>query len=274
MYTPPAQPRRVVAETRTVLETGRRSEPRIAPQGELQHELKLRERRRRAQRQSAWSNLVGVLAVALVCVALLGGTALAMRGARHTGAGAGTGTPRSATARANSAAHAGASSGSAAASSRVAAASRAVTLASKATAAGARSATARAKRAAPRSSSSRAVVAAKTSAPKKPAKRVKSVKRATRSATKAHTKASAPKTLPEQMKRLPSGTGQLIVVTGSQIGSRSGTLALYQKTAGRWTKVLSTKAYFGARGLVDGTKRREGHLQTPTGIWRTSSFLF
>ena len=76
------------------------------------------------------------------------------------------------------------------------------------------------------------------------------------------------------MKRLPSGTGQLIVETGSAIGSKSGTLALYQKRSGRWAKVLSTKAYFGARGLVDGAKRKQGHLQTPTGIWRTSSFLF
>jgi L,D-peptidoglycan transpeptidase YkuD (ErfK/YbiS/YcfS/YnhG family) len=272
---PLAQRRRVVIETRPGLETGRRSEPWFEPQGELQHDLKLRERRRRGARQRAWSTLVGALAMALVGVVLLGGTALAMRGAHHAGAGASTSTsaPKPATAHAKRAAHASASASSAAAASDAAAGSGTVTLASNASAAGPRPAAPK-KSAASHSSSSKSVAAAKTSAAKKSAKPAKSTKRTTVSATKARATASAPKTLPEQMKHLPSGTGQLIVVTGSTIGSKSGTLALYQKKSGRWAKVLGTKAYFGANGLIDGTKRKQGHLQTPTGIWQISSFLF
>jgi L,D-peptidoglycan transpeptidase YkuD (ErfK/YbiS/YcfS/YnhG family) len=86
--------------------------------------------------------------------------------------------------------------------------------------------------------------------------------------------APAPKTLPEEMRRLLPGSRQMIVITGSKLGSKSGTLALYTKTDGHWSKTLSSKAYFGANGLGDGLKRKEGNLQTPTGIWSIGEFVF
>ena len=76
------------------------------------------------------------------------------------------------------------------------------------------------------------------------------------------------------MKSIPAGTTQLIVITGKKLGSKSGTLRVYNKNNGRWVQALSATANFGQAGLVDGTKRKEGHLQTPTGIWRIGSFTF
>ena len=37
---------------------------------------------------------------------------------------------------------------------------------------------------------------------------------------------------------------------------------------------MNVAANFGKNGLVDGEKRRQGNLQTPTGIWTIGSFLF
>jgi L,D-peptidoglycan transpeptidase YkuD (ErfK/YbiS/YcfS/YnhG family) len=51
-------------------------------------------------------------------------------------------------------------------------------------------------------------------------------------------------------------------------------MRIYNKKAGRWVQVFSAPANFGANGLGDGTKRTEGDLQTPTGIWHIGSFLF
>jgi L,D-peptidoglycan transpeptidase YkuD (ErfK/YbiS/YcfS/YnhG family) len=82
------------------------------------------------------------------------------------------------------------------------------------------------------------------------------------------------KTLPELMARVPSGSHQIIVITGAKIGSKSGTLALYDESGGHWTQVLSVPANFGANGLIDGQKRTTGNLQTPTGIWTIGGFLF
>jgi L,D-peptidoglycan transpeptidase YkuD (ErfK/YbiS/YcfS/YnhG family) len=82
------------------------------------------------------------------------------------------------------------------------------------------------------------------------------------------------KTLPERMARMLPGSRQIIAITGTRIGSRSGRLRLYNLTGGHWTKVLDMPAAFGAKGLVNGLKRRAGHLQTPTGIWRIGSFVF
>jgi L,D-peptidoglycan transpeptidase YkuD (ErfK/YbiS/YcfS/YnhG family) len=81
-------------------------------------------------------------------------------------------------------------------------------------------------------------------------------------------------TLPERIAYLPRGTRQIIVITGSRLGAKSGRLRLYEEVAGRWIKRMSVPADFGANGLVDGLTRTAGHLQTPTGIWRIGSFLF
>ena len=80
--------------------------------------------------------------------------------------------------------------------------------------------------------------------------------------------------LPAQMHSIQSGTTQLVIVTGKKIGSKSGTLRLFNKKNGTWSQVLSATANFGRNGLVDGAKRKEGHLQTPTGIWHIGSFAF
>ncbi len=82
------------------------------------------------------------------------------------------------------------------------------------------------------------------------------------------------KTVPEKMAALPAGTRQIIIITGDKIGSNSGRLALYNKTGTAWTEVMNVAANFGKNGLVDGEKRRQGNLQTPTGIWTIGSFLF
>ncbi len=81
-------------------------------------------------------------------------------------------------------------------------------------------------------------------------------------------------TVPEKMAALPTGTRQIIVITGDKIGSNSGRLALYDKTGTTWTEVMNVAANFGKNGLVDGEKRQQGNLQTPTGIWTIGSFLF
>lgn len=92
----------------------------------------------------------------------------------------------------------------------------------------------------------------------------------------ASTAASAPaaRTTPERMASLLPGSQQLIVVTGARLGSNSGTLELYNLEGSRWVKVLGTHANFGKNGLIDGVKRRQGHLQTPTGIWWAGEFVF
>ena len=77
------------------------------------------------------------------------------------------------------------------------------------------------------------------------------------------TPAPAP-TLPEQMAHVPASTRQLIVITGRKLGSNAGTLEVYNKDGQRWVRALSVPADFGKSGLVDGLKRRQGHLQTPT----------
>lgn len=96
-------------------------------------------------------------------------------------------------------------------------------------------------------------------------------------ATPASTSARAadpPKTLPERMARMLPGSRQIIAITGTRIGSKSGRLRVYNLTGGHWVKVMDVPAAFGAKGLIDGLKRKAGHLQTPTGIWYIGSFVF
>lgn len=96
----------------------------------------------------------------------------------------------------------------------------------------------------------------------------------TRPLTETSPAATTPPTLPEKMASIPGGCSQLIVITGSRIGSKGGTLMLFNKDGDRWTQLMRVRAYFGDNGLVDGTKRRTGHRQTPTGIWDIGSFVF
>jgi L,D-peptidoglycan transpeptidase YkuD (ErfK/YbiS/YcfS/YnhG family) len=81
----------------------------------------------------------------------------------------------------------------------------------------------------------------------------------------AETAVPPEKTAPEKMARLLPGSRQIIVITGAKIGSNTGTLAVFNLENGRWIQALTTPANFGKNGLVDGKRRTEGHLQTPTG---------
>ncbi|MBI5232535.1 MAG: L,D-transpeptidase family protein [Coriobacteriales bacterium] len=82
------------------------------------------------------------------------------------------------------------------------------------------------------------------------------------------------RTTPERMAKIPSGAKQIVVITGKKLGSNTGRLALYNKKGSRWVEAMNVEANFGKNGLVDGTKRRTGNLETPTGIWRMGSFVF
>jgi L,D-peptidoglycan transpeptidase YkuD (ErfK/YbiS/YcfS/YnhG family) len=76
------------------------------------------------------------------------------------------------------------------------------------------------------------------------------------------------------MARQLPGSTQLIVVTAAHLGSNTGTLRVFNRLGSVWVQVLSTPANLGKTGLVDGTTRVQGHLNTPTGIWYISPFVF
>jgi len=67
---------------------------------------------------------------------------------------------------------------------------------------------------------------------------------------------------------------QVIVVTASGLGSRTGALRFYTRTGGRWKWVFTASAKLGFRGLVDGVKRVAGSRTTPTGIWLIPGYVF
>lgn len=80
-------------------------------------------------------------------------------------------------------------------------------------------------------------------------------------------------TIPEKMaSRL--NAGQLVVVTGSTLGARTGILRLYTYRSGDWVRVMAVRARWGGRGLVNGVTRRAGTRTTPTGIWRLPGYAF
>ncbi len=80
-------------------------------------------------------------------------------------------------------------------------------------------------------------------------------------------------TLPERMARR-GGARQLVVVTGTRLGSRSGTLRLFEYKGGDWVAGMSVPARFGSNGLTDGLTRHAGTRTTPTGIWRMPAYVF
>ena len=79
--------------------------------------------------------------------------------------------------------------------------------------------------------------------------------------------------LPERMKSTRDAV-QLIIVTGPDLGSRSGSLRLYDHSSGHSVQRFKAPATFGRNGLTEGVTRREGDGPTPTGIWRMSQFAF
>ncbi|MFD9394935.1 L,D-transpeptidase [Streptomyces sp. NPDC060000] len=72
--------------------------------------------------------------------------------------------------------------------------------------------------------------------------------------------------LPARMADTGGGT-QLITAVAPRTGSTSGTLIWWDLRNGRWVPTGSTPARFGAKGLVEGTARRQGSNTTPTGVY-------
>ena len=79
--------------------------------------------------------------------------------------------------------------------------------------------------------------------------------------------------LPERMKSTRNAV-QLVIVTGADLGTRTGTVRLYDRSSGQWVQSFKAPARFGRKGLTDGLTRHEGSGTTPTGIWRMSQFAF
>ncbi|MEU9283637.1 L,D-transpeptidase family protein [Streptomyces sp. NPDC048275] len=77
---------------------------------------------------------------------------------------------------------------------------------------------------------------------------------------------SGPPTLPERMADTGGGT-QLITAQAPRTSSTTGTLTWWHRRDGRWVKVGSTPARFGAKGLTEGGSRRQGTNTTPTGLY-------
>ena len=64
------------------------------------------------------------------------------------------------------------------------------------------------------------------------------------------------------------GGGQLIIAQAPRANSTSGTLSWWERRrGGKWVKVGSAVARFGAKGLVEGRARQQGSYTTPTGLY-------
>ncbi|CAL9403173.1 hypothetical protein SUDANB176_01505 [Streptomyces sp. enrichment culture] len=75
---------------------------------------------------------------------------------------------------------------------------------------------------------------------------------------------SAP--LPDRMADTGGGT-QLITAVAAGTSSTSGTVTWWDLRDGRWVAAGSAPARFGAKGLAEGTARRQGTDTTPTGLY-------
>ncbi|WP_309060504.1 L,D-transpeptidase family protein [Streptomyces sp.] len=75
---------------------------------------------------------------------------------------------------------------------------------------------------------------------------------------------SAP--LPDRMADTGRGT-QLITAVAPGTASTSGTVTWWDRKDGRWVAAGTAPARFGAKGLVEGTARRQGTDTTPTGLY-------
>ncbi|CAL9616275.1 L,D-transpeptidase family protein [Streptomyces sp. Tu 3180] len=75
-----------------------------------------------------------------------------------------------------------------------------------------------------------------------------------------------PAALPDRMADTGGGT-QLITAVAPGTGSTSGTVTWWDRRDGRWVAAGTAPARFGAKGLVEGTARRQGTHTTPTGLY-------
>ncbi|MEV5875920.1 L,D-transpeptidase family protein [Streptomyces sp. NPDC052101] len=63
------------------------------------------------------------------------------------------------------------------------------------------------------------------------------------------------------------GGTQLILAQAPRTDSTSGTLTWWDLRHGQWVRAGSAPARFGANGLVEGVKRKQGTNTTPTGLY-------
>ncbi|MFI7385711.1 L,D-transpeptidase [Streptomyces sp. NPDC049813] len=79
--------------------------------------------------------------------------------------------------------------------------------------------------------------------------------------------ASATAPLPVRMADTGGG-GQLITAEAPRASATRGTVTWWDRRAdGRWVKAGSAAARFGAKGLVEGARRKQGTNTTPTGLY-------
>ncbi|WP_137990449.1 L,D-transpeptidase family protein [Streptomyces vilmorinianum] len=67
--------------------------------------------------------------------------------------------------------------------------------------------------------------------------------------------------------RAPAPGSQLITAEAATAKSTTGTVTWWDRRGGRWVKAGSAPARFGAKGLVEGHRRRQGTNTTPTGLY-------
>ncbi|UJB44881.1 hypothetical protein HRD51_32490 [Streptomyces sp. A1-5] len=72
--------------------------------------------------------------------------------------------------------------------------------------------------------------------------------------------------LPDRLADTGGGS-QLITAVAPRTGATTGTLTWWDRRGGKWVVAGSAPARFGAKGLVEGGKRRQGTNTTPTGLY-------
>jgi L,D-peptidoglycan transpeptidase YkuD (ErfK/YbiS/YcfS/YnhG family) len=72
--------------------------------------------------------------------------------------------------------------------------------------------------------------------------------------------------LPARMADTGGGT-QLITAQAPGTGATSGTVTWWDLRDGQWVQAGTAPARFGAKGLVEGTTRKQGTNTTPTGLY-------
>ncbi|MFF8291810.1 L,D-transpeptidase [Streptomyces sp. NPDC016309] len=72
--------------------------------------------------------------------------------------------------------------------------------------------------------------------------------------------------LPARMADTGGGT-QLITAVAPRAGATHGRVSWWDRRGGRWVRAGSAAARFGANGLVEGGRRRQGTSTTPTGLY-------
>ncbi|MFJ8635478.1 L,D-transpeptidase [Streptomyces sp. NPDC093568] len=75
-----------------------------------------------------------------------------------------------------------------------------------------------------------------------------------------------PRPLPARLADTGGGS-QLITAVAPNARSTRGTVTWWDRVGGRWVRTGSAPARFGAKGLVEGARRKQGTNTTPTGLY-------